>query len=63
MAVEQAMQPPRPQPTATQPPCQQCEEQGAAVKCLECDKVFCGDCNALLHKSAAKREHRRAPLG
>lgn len=35
---------------------------GAAVKCNDCDKQLCNDCNELLHKSAKKKEHVRVAL-
>lgn len=43
-------------------PCNQCEEQQAHVVCVECDKFLCGDCDALLHKSAKKQAHARSPV-
>ncbi|MGC5393877.1 B-box zinc finger protein, partial [Escherichia coli] len=42
--------------------CQQCDEKTATVNCGECGKVFCEECNGLLHKSPKKADHQRVPL-
>lgn len=42
--------------------CVQCEENAAAVHCVDCDKNLCDGCNNLLHKSAKKADHRRNQL-
>ena len=42
--------------------CEHCEEQTAAVSCLDCSKNLCGDCNSVLHKSARKQAHQRIPV-
>ena len=53
---------PAPTRNTDAPTCSQCEEQPAVLLCTECERIFCADCNALLHKSAKKRYHSRAPL-
>lgn len=42
--------------------CAQCEEAAPTQKCEECTKSFCDDCNALLHKSDKKKDHKRTAL-
>eukprot|EP00053_Salpingoeca_punica_P022234 m.214064 g.214064 ORF g.214064 m.214064 type:complete len:239 (+) comp31739_c0_seq1:703-1419(+) len=37
--------------------CSNCEEQKAAVRCTDCDSIFCEECNQVLHKSAKKKTH------
>lgn len=43
--------------------CAQCSEQVANVSCVECTKLLCDGCNSLLHRSAARAEHTRIPIG
>lgn len=43
--------------------CSQCEENPATLSCTDCDRDFCDDCNAVLHKSKKKKTHNRIPLG
>ncbi|RNF26415.1 putative zinc finger protein [Trypanosoma conorhini] len=43
--------------------CQWCEEVPAVVHCNECMFVYCSDCNAAVHKSAAKRGHVTGKIG
>ena len=42
--------------------CGNCEENVAVVRCLDCDEVYCADCNLEYHKAAKFRTHRRSPL-
>eukprot|EP00455_Lapot_gusevi_P040206 TRINITY_DN453_c0_g1_i7.p1 TRINITY_DN453_c0_g1~~TRINITY_DN453_c0_g1_i7.p1 ORF type:complete len:810 (-),score=347.53 TRINITY_DN453_c0_g1_i7:108-2510(-) len=44
------------------PACQECDEKSAVVQCQQCQQIFCGDCNELLHKAAKKATHVRVPL-
>ena len=44
------------------PMCQQCEEAGAAVRCVECERDFCDGCNNLLHKAKRKAVHQRVAI-
>ncbi|RNF09731.1 putative zinc finger protein [Trypanosoma rangeli] len=43
--------------------CQWCEEAPAVMQCSECMFVYCSDCNAAVHKSAAKRGHVTGRIG
>lgn len=42
--------------------CAQCDEKASVVRCVDCEKNFCGPCNDLLHKSAKRASHVRNPL-
>ncbi|KEG15618.1 zinc finger protein [Trypanosoma grayi] len=43
--------------------CQWCEDIPAVMQCNECMSVYCTDCNAAVHKSAAKRGHMTGKIG
>lgn len=44
------------------PMCDQCEENAAAVFCVDCGRHFCDTCEPLLHKPQRKRLHTRIPV-
>eukprot|EP00743_Colponemidia_sp_Colp-15_P001086 GILK01001197.1.p1 GENE.GILK01001197.1~~GILK01001197.1.p1 ORF type:complete len:454 (+),score=70.73 GILK01001197.1:46-1362(+) len=40
--------------------CQWCSDTGSCIKCIECNALFCVDCDVVLHKPAAYRRHTRS---
>jgi hypothetical protein len=32
------------------PLCKNCEEEVAIIHCMECDKLFCEECNSVTHR-------------
>ena len=42
--------------------CEKCAGERASVSCAECGKVYCGHCDAMMHKAASRAGHSRTPL-
>lgn len=42
--------------------CATCEEDAATVKCNECKRVFCSDCDHQNHLKGASKRHSRSPI-
>ena len=55
-------------PAPAVPACGQCQLQGAEVKCIQCDELFCSSCFKQIHRAGRMQEHRssrvsRRPAG